>query len=309
MVRCLSSSATQSLMLGAILPRPEEQFNLNQFGGTLGGPIQKDKTFFFIDYQGNRQRHGIPFVGVIPTPAMKTGDYTNDPFGVALPGFAPGAPAKNADGFPNLVNPFNFTPFQCDRVTRNPLPAGPGGVQPIQPTGTNCNKIPANMIDPTGQAMMNLYPTANVPNNTAFNFASVPLRKFRDDEFDARLDHTFSSKDSAFARFSYDQATTFQPGGSLDNGLAEQGAFASSVTFTNHGRNVAVSETHVFSDRTINQLNAGFNRIFNHIQSVAAGSCLSAKIGGVGWGLTRMACLTCPRKVSRGPTWGARAVA
>ena len=45
----------------------KEQFNLNQFGGALGGPIQKDKTYFFLDYQGNRQRHGIPFVGLIPT--------------------------------------------------------------------------------------------------------------------------------------------------------------------------------------------------------------------------------------------------
>src|SRR5580693_6394941 len=43
------------------------QYNLNQFGGSFGGPIQKDKTFFFIDYQGKRQRHGTPFVGLVPT--------------------------------------------------------------------------------------------------------------------------------------------------------------------------------------------------------------------------------------------------
>ena len=44
-----------------------EQFNLNQFGGALGGPIKKDKTFFFVDYQAKMQRHGIPFVGLVPT--------------------------------------------------------------------------------------------------------------------------------------------------------------------------------------------------------------------------------------------------
>src|SRR5216683_4163618 len=67
----------------------KDKFNLNQFGGALGGPIKKDKTFFFIDYQGRRQRHGIPFSGLVPTPAMLTGDYTNDPLGVARPGFDP----------------------------------------------------------------------------------------------------------------------------------------------------------------------------------------------------------------------------
>src|ERR1700674_329290 len=60
-----------------------EQRNLNQFGGAIGGAIQKDKTFFFVDYQGKRTRNGIPFVGLVPTPAMVAGDYTLDPFGVA----------------------------------------------------------------------------------------------------------------------------------------------------------------------------------------------------------------------------------
>ncbi len=58
-----------------------EQFNLNQFGGSLGGPIRKDKTFFFLDYQAKMQRHGIPFVGLIPTQAMVNGDYRLDPYG------------------------------------------------------------------------------------------------------------------------------------------------------------------------------------------------------------------------------------
>ena len=55
--------------------------------------------------------------------------------------------------------------------------------------------------------MMKLYPVTNASNTASgFNFTNVPVRRFRDDEFDVRLDHNFSSKDSAFARFSYDQA-------------------------------------------------------------------------------------------------------
>src|SRR5437667_3406561 len=118
----------------------KEQFNLNQFGGSLGGAIQKDKTFFFVDYQGNRQRHGIPFVGVIPTSAMKTGDYTFDPFGT-LRG------AGNPNGFADLANPVDTitpcTSFKCDGAG-NPIPADGNG---HQAGGAPCNKIPANLID------------------------------------------------------------------------------------------------------------------------------------------------------------------
>ena len=56
-------------------------------------------------------------------------------------------------------------------------------------------------------------------------------------------------------------------------------AFASTQDITNHGRNVAISETHIFSDRTINQISGGYNRIFNHILSFGDRSCEAAKLG------------------------------
>ncbi len=253
-----------------------EQFNLNQFGAAIGGPIRKDKTFFFVDYQGKRQRHGTPYVGLVPTAAYRTGDYTDDPYGVARPGFGPNAPATNADGFGNIANPYTSTPLTCDGAG-NPTPAGPGGAQAA---GTPCNKIPANMIDPIGQSMINLFP---LPTSTiqhaaeGFNYADVPVRRLNEDEFDVRLDHTFSSKDSMFARFSYDQAESFIPGGAP--GFAEQNAFASTQNIDNHGRNASISETHIFSDRTINQFQVGYNRIFNYILSFGNATCESAQLG------------------------------
>ena len=255
----------------------KEQFNLNQFGGALGGPIQKDKTFFFLDYQAKRQRHGIPFTGLIPTPAMMAGDFSADPFGVSRPGLFAGS--ANADGYGDLVNPYSGTPFQCDGAG-NPLPSANG----TQAGGIPCNRIPTaaagsgGLADPTGLAMIQLYPQANANNaQLGYNYTNVPVRRLNEGEFDVRVDHTFSSKDSVFARFSYDQAVSFVPGGSP--GFAEQGAFASTQDITNHGRNVAVSEQHIFSSNTINQFTAGFNRIFNHIASFGSGSCEAAKLG------------------------------
>ncbi len=258
-----------------------EQFNLNQFGGAVGGAIQKDKTFFFLDYQAKRQRHGVPFTGVVPTPAMVGGDFRLDPFGAREPRCLP---IPMPDRGP--------THFQCDAAGIREF-AGThfrtGNGHGSQTAGVACNMIPAAVFDPVGQKMMQLYPVSNAANAAlGFNFTNVPVRSLNEGEFDVRLDHNFSSKDSAFARFSYDQATNFIPGGSP--GFAAPSPFASTQNITNRGRNVAVSETHIFSDRTINQFSAGFNRIFNHILSFGDKSCESAKLGIQGGNISS----TCP---------------
>ena len=252
-----------------------EQFNLNQFGGSLGGPIQKDKTFFFADYQAKQQRHGIPFVGLVPSAAMRSGDFSADAFGNPRSGF--------------LTNPYMTgapdSHFQCDS-SGNPLPAAADG---SQSPGVDCNKIPRGLTSLIGQQMINLYPLPNA-NNPAlgYNYVNEPVRKLNEGEFDIRLDHNFSSKDSMFARFSYDQAASFVPGGSP--GFAEAGAFGSTQNITNHGRNAALSETHIFSERTVNQINIGFNRIFNEITSFGSGTCEAQKLGIPGANLGGISC-------------------
>jgi len=259
----------------------KEKFNLNQFGAALGGPIQKDKTFFFADYEGKRQRHGVPFNGLVPTQDMINGDYTLDPLG----GTRGVTQYPNGFVFPDLLNPYTFSPFQCDDEG-TPLDPDSSGAQPA---GVNCNKIPRAMFDqavnpaadPSGLAMMQLYPAPNAINpNTLTNFSDVPVRSLDEDKFDIRIDHSFSGKDSVFARFSYDQADSFVPGGSP--GFAEQNAFGSNQNISNHGRSVAIAETHILNERNINQFTAGFNRIFNHIKSFGDGSCEAANVGILG---------------------------
>src|SRR6266446_6026135 len=255
-----------------------EKFNLNQFGGSIGGPIRKNKTFFFVDGEQKYQRRGITFTGLVPSKAMRAGDFSADPFGNPVSGIAIVNPnmvgtSTNPAVFPNIY-------FHCDPTTGNPLPANPNG---LQPNGTACNKMPAGLINNIGQALVSLYPTPNANNLAAgFNFVSEPVRKLDETKLDIRLDHNFSSADNAFARLSYDDAVSFVPGG-FTGGFAEANAFGSNQGIINHARQIAIAETHVFSPTTVNQASFGYNRIFNYITSQGTGSCESNKIvpGGI----------------------------
>jgi hypothetical protein len=249
-----------------------QKFNLNQFGGAIGGPIQKNKTFFFVDGEQKYQLYDIPFAGLVPSLAMRKGDFSSDPFGNPLS--VPVIVNPNMVGAATPANP-NAIYFQCDSAG-NALPAKADG---SQAPGTACNKIPGNLINPIGQAMINLYPDPNTSNASAgINYLSQPVRQLDDTKFDIRLDHTFSNADSGFGRFSYEQAFSFVPGGSP--GFAEANAFGSNQRIRNHARNIALGETHVFSANMVNQATFGYNRIFDYISSQGTGSCLSATIGG-----------------------------
>ncbi len=241
-----------------------EKFNLNQFGGSFGGPIKKDKTFFFVDYQAKMQRRGVPFTGFVPTTGMTTAD-ANGNYDFS------GAPTVAGGTF--LNNPFGGVPFACVPGTSTPEPVNPDGTQT---GGDPCNIIPAAVVNPLGAKVLQLYPTPNA-NGVGYNYINEPVRKLNEGTFDVRVDHNISNKDSIFARFSYDQATNFVPGGSPS--WAEQNAFGSNQYIDNHGRNAAISETHVFSANMINQVTVGYNRIFNHILSFGTGSCEAANIG------------------------------
>ncbi len=258
-----------------------EKFNLNQFGGSIGGSIRKNKAFFYLDGEQKYQRKGITFTGLLPTQAMRSGDFSADPFGnqILLPTaqnpLPPGAivnPNVTGASTDPAIRPNVY--FQCDAFG-NPLPANTNG---SQAAGTNCYKIPSGLVNPIAAAMINFYPLPNTTNGVrVYNFVSEPVRTLDESKFDARLDHNFSSFDNMFARFSYDQATSYVPGGAP--GFAEQGAFASNQGIINHARNIAVSEAHVFSPTAVNQLSGGYNRIFNYITSQGTGSCQAAKIG------------------------------
>jgi hypothetical protein len=284
-----------SLDAKSFFAKKPEKFNLNQYGGSIGGPIRKNKTFFFIDGEQKSQRHGILSTGLVPSDAMRNGDYTNDPFG------------RTAAG--NIINPNTGTRFQCD-ASLNPLPVNADGSQAV---GTACNKVPGpnlanaaslpnGLIDPIGQALLKLYPHPNVTGQSGFNFEAAPVRKLDETKVDIKVDHNISSSDTLFARFSYDQAVSYAPGGSDATApFAEESAFGSNQGFQNHARNVSIGETHVFTPTTVNQFSFGYNRIFDYITSQGTGSCAAANLIGVGIQNANLGCTGSAGSAKCGP--------
>src|SRR5580698_10488982 len=241
------------------------KFNLNQFGGSVGGPIRRDKTFFFVDAEQKYQRQGITFTGLVPSTAMHNGDFSADPFGNPISGLA----IAN----PNMVGAAgNAIYFQCN-AAGNPIPANPDG---SQAQGTPCNKIPANLINSAGRGLINIYPAPNVSGGS-YNYVNEPVRILNETKFDVRLDETLTASDNLFGRFSYDQAFTFAPGGAP--GLAEANAFGSNENLINHARNIGIGWSHVFSANTLNQASVGYDRIFDYIDSLGNFTCESAILG------------------------------
>ncbi len=263
-----------------------EKFNLNQFGGSIGGPIYKNKTFFFVDGEQKDQLRGITFTGLVPSAAMHTSaaqpfaDFSADSFG---------APVSAT----SITNPYTGgTPFQCvGSASGTPTAVNPDG---SQVPGANCAKIPAALVNPLGAALVNLYPLPNA-NNAAqgFNFVSEPVRSLYETKFDVRVDHNISANDTIFGRFSYDDAVSYVPGG-LTGGFAEASAFGSNQGIINHARSVAISETHVFSSTTVNQASFGYNRIFDYITSQGTGTCSSANLAGIGIPGANLGCTGTP---------------
>lgn len=257
-----------------------EKFNLNQFGGSIGGPIRKNKTFFFVDGEQKDQLHGIVFDGLVPTDAMKAGNFTNDAFNQLNTNqlVNPNAPPVIVNGKPQ------FQPFLCTGGAPEPLigatAANPAGNGSQAAGGTPCNIIPSGLINPLAAQLMKFYPEPNA-NDPAINtnFINEPVRSLYETKLDVRIDHSFSASDNAFGRFSYDQATSYVPGGGGVGNFTESNFFASNQGIINHARNIALSETHIFSPNTINQVTGGYNRIFDYITSQGTGSCESSILG------------------------------
>ena len=164
-------------------PKPDHL--RDQYGFAIGGPIVKNKTFFFVDFEKTRQQDPINIEGVVPTDAERTGDFSQADSLAASPGgiFDPSTCV--------LQNPGDQS------CTRQQFDGLLNGVPTL-------NVIPANKIDPVGQAILNLYPHANIA-GASFpdpNYRAIVVSSDPGWQFDAKIDHQISTNQRIAGRYS-----------------------------------------------------------------------------------------------------------
>ena len=221
--------------------RRKPPFRQNQFGATFGGRIIKDKTFFFMDYQGGRIRQAQSYLSTVPSLKMRGGDFSewNRPIYDALN--------------PNTAFPGNLIP-----ASRRD-PAAVNIISHIYPSSNTAGQVSAS----TGQ--------------TINNFIYNPSQKRDDDQGDIKVDQNISNNNHLFGRYSYQRTERFLPATLPIAGDAGTtfGAGTGLVT----AQSVAINDTHSFSPHLLNEFRFGISRFNIYLTSIDFGTSLAQKVG------------------------------
>jgi len=244
----------------------------NQFGGSVGGPIRKDKTFFFFDFDGTREAGGTTHNAGVPDNAERAGDFGEvctraggsfdasgncsnsngqlwDPYsGIYVPGT--GRELQTTIPFDNLAN------FQS------------AGNPNLNGTKYQLTATKGNLIDPVAMKMMSYYPNPTfAPGSAGYNpynnWLGSGANTDTNNQFDIRIDQRFTEKTAFYARYS--QATgTYHNWNCFGNALdpCTQGPGIGG------SRSAAVSFNHTFSPNTLLNVSLGFTRGLSDTQGI-----------------------------------------
>ncbi len=248
-------------------------YQQNQFGATFGGPIfiphlydGRNRSFFFVDYEGLRVRQGESLVATVPTAAQRAGDFSSQldlssPTGVLD---CNGVPTYGGEIFNSRLAQTLGSGTICG------VPFGYDG------SGNPSNVIPAGVIDPLARRLTQLFPLPNA-NGGGFNFQSNPKLRQTRNNFDTRVDHRFSDKDTAFFRFSYEHQPSIIP--AVFEATGGNGSDFATGDEDQAYRSIALSETHIFTPRLVNEFRFGYNRIHSRRFQFNFNKDVSASLG------------------------------
>jgi hypothetical protein len=192
--------------VGDPVPNPKPDAKRDQGGFSIGGPIIKNKTFFFGDFEKVRSVLSTSGLATVPTVAERTGDFSA---------------SANA-----IYDP---TQIVC---------TGGNCIRPQVQSMGQLNVIPQTEIDPIGQAVANLYPQPNVPGQEFNNFNYTTTASAPDYQFDIKIDHQLNDKQRINGRYSRSKSNFTSPfvlGDSFDSpsgdGIAGSPTTAQNASF------------------------------------------------------------------------------
>ena len=195
----------------------------NQFGGTIGGPVIKNQTFYFFSYQGTRIRKGRSFTSTVPGQLARSGDFSQE--------------GRNRD---RVYDPASTTGEGAD-ARRAPFPG---------------NIVPASRFDPITPKIIANYPLPNIAGRETMpnNYFFAPSDKETSNQYDIKIDHNFSESDRTFYRWS------IRRDDKLQNGPLPLSAFGGGLgqTVNLPSDNVMGSWTRTFTPTIYNEARFGF---------------------------------------------------
>ena len=229
-------------------PGPIPGYKRNQYGAAVGGKIKKDRTFFFVNFEGTRIRQGITKVASEPTTAMKNGDFS------ALPTV--------------IYNPASLHTVNGVLV-RDRFPG---------------NVIPPSAITQVGRNVAALYPAPNGPGTSSANglYTSSPTKTDDFDQFTGRLDHRFNESNSIFGRYSFSKENRFDTFDSFCANVNNVPGFGCNTL--NGGQQAIIDYIKLFGANKVNEARMSFTRVRGGIFQQNLGKDISTQLGIAGTG-------------------------
>jgi len=253
----------------------------NQFGGSLGGPILKNKLFFFVDYQGLRRHTGSGVVTTVPTANDRQGNLSG-----LLGNYicADGSNSTTPCAKPFMVQTTEGAtiPAQAGMVYDQHSPSTNGSGPQVFSSGGQVNVIPPVLIAQPMVRLLNLLPLPNAGGAGAIanNYIASGVEQFNSDQADARVDYTLSEKSHIFGRYTIADFDKHAPGafGELAGGPALNGINFAGASI-DRNQSGALGWTYTFSPTLISEVRFGTYRYRIRVQPNGVGTTPATDAG------------------------------